>query len=434
MGGSYVPMFEMFPLMLAFAMQEAPPQPPVQPPVPPIPAPPAFSSPFEASDLNRLALTPNLDGVMDQEEWQPLWSDAGSSASLQWEPGVLYLAAKVPAGAEGVFSLDLNGDGWLVGSDNFEVRLGMEGGQAVGAMRRLVVGRDGPQVSAFTPLPGLLTVIGSASPDGGTFYEAKLLGIGLAGFASGNKLGARFDALAPMTADAPPYIPRPMPLLSLEMDSGKGLPSGLQWNSEFKARSVAAGESIKIRLNFVSAQAAKPDKVAFRTQGFGSSFASQSKPFPAFDTKGRAFVDYETSVPLDARTGYRILQTTLDNPDGTQSTLQTSYMVAPLVLFDPNFPVIKMKSENQIVRGSVTIRSQSNKRLDGLFTLSLPEGWAISKGTDKRFTIYFARGARRIPLELIAPAGAQGLVPFVFRAQIGEKTIEQRLLIPIEQG
>src|SRR5208283_2501321 len=96
-------------------------QPPVVQPVQP------FVAPVVVKQTDRLALTPKLDGKIDPEEWDPFSSQGGLDTYFQWEPRKLHMAARVPVGQDLIVSLDLKGDGWLVGKDNVEVRVVWDG-------------------------------------------------------------------------------------------------------------------------------------------------------------------------------------------------------------------------------------------------------------------------------------------------------------------
>ncbi|HQU19658.1 MAG TPA: hypothetical protein PLA92_11485, partial [Fimbriimonadaceae bacterium] len=66
-----------------------------------------FATPFEIETPERLMLTPFVDGVLETAEWDSLGDAGGAVSYLQWEPGVLHLAATSPFGREIVFSLDM---------------------------------------------------------------------------------------------------------------------------------------------------------------------------------------------------------------------------------------------------------------------------------------------------------------------------------------
>ena len=79
---------------------------------------PELTRPQGVTDPLRLALTPQLDGVVMDQEWDQLVQTPDGPVFFQWEPGAIYWAAKAKPGTDVVLSLDLAGDGWLVGDDN----------------------------------------------------------------------------------------------------------------------------------------------------------------------------------------------------------------------------------------------------------------------------------------------------------------------------
>ena len=85
--------------------------------------PTAFVSSFSVRETTRLALTPKLDGKLSEEEWDRFAIIDGVQTYFQWQPGKLHGAATLPVGKDLVASFDLQGDGWLVGADNVEVRI-----------------------------------------------------------------------------------------------------------------------------------------------------------------------------------------------------------------------------------------------------------------------------------------------------------------------
>src|SRR3990172_9016718 len=88
-----------------------------------------FAAPQNVAEPDRIALTPKLDGKLEEEEWDSFASSGGNSVSFQWEPGRIHAGASMPLSHELVVSLDLRGDGWLIGDDNLELRLGWSDGK-----------------------------------------------------------------------------------------------------------------------------------------------------------------------------------------------------------------------------------------------------------------------------------------------------------------
>ncbi len=112
------------------------------------PVEPDFTVPIVPAYEQRIAVSPRLDGEIEPEEWDDFATVGDTQTWFQWEPGVLHAAAKLPVGQDLLVSLDLRGDGWLVGSDNLEVRLTWDGSRAKATLRRLdATHPEGPEWS-----------------------------------------------------------------------------------------------------------------------------------------------------------------------------------------------------------------------------------------------------------------------------------------------
>lgn len=392
-----------------------------------------YSDRYEVKDPLRIALTPQLDGRLTETEWDPL-SDSGANPTfLQWEPGVLYAAMRLPAGKEMVASLDMAGDGWLVGDDNLELRMSMSGSDLVIAARKLdATDRNGPKWQDLSDVSGIVSGVGASE---GEFWlaEFKLLPVAFTQINQGDRIGVRFDAQTPGSVVSEPFLPRSTALLTLQFDRSRNLPSGLEWSPQFIARSVVPGDSIKIRLNFKNPGAALLKTIAMATEGFGQDNVSASiQPFPPFDKKGRSFVDYQTLVPAGARIGWRLLRAKVVIENMPDADVATSYLISNPVLFDVNLPKnLIAEAGSQVIKGSVYLRSQTSKRLDGRFTLEVPEGWTVTSGGDAKFTIYQSRGSYRVGVTLISKQGAQGLIPLKLKAVVGDAVSERTIYLPM---
>lgn len=391
------------------------------------PTPTFTTTDFAVAEANRLALTPRLDGSLAQEEWDALADANGARSYFQWEPGVLYAAAKLPKGKDWLLSLDVDGDGWLIGRDNYEVRVSWGDGAPRAQIRLLdATQRDAPAWVEVPFLQGLLKSAGSEDADGWT-VELKIVGTMLPMIGLGRSLGVRTDAVDAATESPAAFVPRKTALVTLRWDRSRGLPSGMEWGPEYRVRSAPPGDRFRIRFTFRNPGDSALRRAEFRAEGFArESMAVEEQPFPAFDRKGRSFMDYETLIDPEASRGYRVARARLTGEKGEDVLIQTSFRIADLVEFDTVFPKdLRSKPESQLIRASVVLKSQTRNRVDGVFTVSLPDGWSVAEGADRKFLIYHPRGNTRIGLELIAPAGARGLVPIELKATIGDRVVQQ---------
>lgn len=392
-----------------------------------------MSRPFEVAQINRLAITPTLDGLLEPEEWDPLSEGLGQRSYFQWQPSALFLGVETPIGQDAVISLDLNGDGWLVGADNVELRARWGDGAPVVETRLLdATARQGPEWTRVPVTDGMLFYAGVQN--GGTWtLECKLLAIGLVPIEANRKIGIRIDPVS-STAERPlAYLPRPTALTYLAMDRSAGLPSGLEWKPEYRLREVAPGEDLRLKLNFTNTGDAQLFRAAMRSLGLARAYTTVTEmPVPAFDRRGRSTVEYASLIQRGAPVGYRVFEARVSAADGTEFVIESSYKVADLVMYEVGLPRdLKSTEELQVIRLSVGVRSLTRDRLDGVFRVSVPQDWTIKAGTDRAFTIYQPRGLTRVGVELIAPAGAKGLIPVTFTSEIGERKVEQTIYLPL---
>lgn len=385
---------------------------------------PSFQAPMTVAEPQRLAITPKLDGVIEDEEWDPL-TTAGSKSYFQWEPGKLHVAAVTPAGNDLVISIDLKSNGWLVGKDNLEVRVTADG---------KVSGRllDATQVSGpvWVDVPGLgMNSTAAVKTDGGnTTFEVTLAdaGLGLFPIESGSGLSLRVDPVATGSPAAEPFVPRVLSPVKLALSRAAAMPTGLKWGVEGAGNRVLPGDDVRVRLTFNGDEKLHLKRIAMRSEGLArTGTAELSRSFPEFDKKGRAFVDYSTDMPKDALVGYRVLRGSVTGADDVTGVMQVSYRVAPVLEVDLVRQPIVNTTGNQTARLTYYLRSNSPRRVDGNVTIVPPQGYRILNGNDKGFIIYTPRGSVRRRFELEIPAGARGVVPITFRVEMGGKVTDE---------
>lgn len=407
---------------------QPPTQPAVQPPVQPQVQP--FVTPVVVKQTSRLALTPTLDGKIEPEEWDPFSSQTGLESYFQWEPRKLHMAATLPVGQDLVVSLDLKGDGWLVGKDNVEIRASWDGKAPSAKVRMLDASlKTGP---AWIDTPDLQKCVKVAASGDPAMWTVEMTledpGTGLIGQQEGRQIGVRFDALPSAQVDLQPYLPRILAPVSLVYERASNLAVGLKWKPELNGRSVVPGGTTRVRFTFTGNDGLGLKRIEMRTEGLGEAATTlKAQPFPSFDTKGRAFVDYDTRIGGDALEGFRCVRATIQNAQGEPAVLQVSYEIAPAVTFDLNLPS-KLLSQDKLqkYRFSVYMRSNVLGRLDGTFVVVPPADWKVDAGSDKEFVIYASRGSVRKAFELAIPANAKGAFPLKLVADFGRGRIVER--------
>jgi hypothetical protein len=377
-------------------------------------------------------LTPVLDGRLEHEEWEPLGPPDGSRAFFQWEPGSFYWAARAPQGHDVVVSIDEAGDGWLVGDDGWEFRIARMEDKPVVTVRKVHASLpDGPAWAPVSvPQEALRTAVGRDGED--WILEAQWIPSEPAAPAVGRRLGVRIDT-APAGSDVgPAYLPRPMAFVTLQFDQGRNLPVGFGWRPAFVVRSVPVEDRFRVKFLFSREEPVSFDRIDFRPEGLASGdMTAENAPFPEWNGKGRASNVYESAISPSARPGYRILRTTLTH-GGAATELRSSFRIAELVDFEVNLPKsLPMSPDARIVRGSVDVRSNGMRRIDGKFSFSVHPDWTVTRGRQTDFTIYHSRGVRKVPLEFIVPKDSVGLFPLMFQAVIGDKTVTRTIYLPV---
>lgn len=381
-----------------------------------------------------MPLTPKLDGRISEEEWDRFAVVDGVQTYFQWQPRTLHLAATLPVDQDLVASFDTKGDGWLVGRDNVEVRISWNGGAPKVRARMLDATDAGGPRWVSAPALEAAALVGAASNAGNWTVECTLDDAGSDLFPEGSVEGfaLRLNAFPTTAADVDALVPRALFKVAFGWERETGLPDGMKWKPEFQARSVVPGDSNRIRLTFTGSNDMNVRRIEVRTEGLGRDYAlGFQMPFPDFDSKGRAFVDYETKVDDKAPLGYRLVRGTITDAGGRVGLVQCSYQVSQPVSFELVPIRIQTKGEEQRVRIALYIRSHTGKRIDGIFLAEPPAGWTVASGSGGSFLIYNSRGSSRRSVELVVPPGAKGAFPLKVSARIGLLDVKDTLWIHI---
>lgn len=386
-----------------------------------------FTQPQGVAEPSRLAITPVLDGLVSPDEWDGFAKSNDGETFLQWEPRKLYVAGKIPADRDLVLSIDSKQNGWLVGNDNLEVRFRLVDGKVTVTARQLdATNVNGPKWIA-QPILERAAIVNGKVHDGITHIEAALVdpGSGLLPTTENEKFSARLDVIAQSAQATEPFYPRVGTPLRLAEERASAMPVGLNWNVEQPGRSLTPGTASKIRFTFNSKENPNLKKIEIKPIGPLADHATVlGQPFPAFDKKGRAMVDYEARAGKEAPTGYHLVATTLTTSDGIPAMIQASVRIAPLVDFVLTDAKIELKAGVQEIKIPFYIKSNSNYRLDGDCDVQTPQNWEILKGDEKDFTIYNGKSGVRRVLTVRIPADTAGTVPMKFKATIGTRVVE----------
>lgn len=377
----------------------------------------------------RLAVTPVVDGQVREGEWDLFYDNGASRSYMQWEPGALHFALAAAEEAELVVSLDGNGDGWLVGDDNLEIRVRRGPSGAESHIRRLdATDPNGPTwVESDIPDESL---VAAAGPSG---IEATFIPRRDRMPKAGMRVGLRMDAVALGADMGAAYLPRPVAFVRLETEAGQGLPPGFGWRPRIDDRTVAAEDGLRAKL-LLSREDTTLDFSQVRTslEGDAGIMAATVGPFPGWNRKGGAVYDFASPIASGATPGYRVLRVELEREGQAATILRTSVRIAPLVDVDAEMPhSLPYRDDAQVVRGRVVVRSNGTKRIDGTVTVEAPADWSVTKGKESKYVIYHSRGEARVPFEIVVPKGEVSTGRIVLTSKIGERVVRREIFLPV---
>jgi hypothetical protein len=381
------------------------------------------------AELFRLMMSPEMSGVVENDEWDPLAVSNTSKTFLQWTPGNIYVAGVAPVGSDLLLSLDLGNDGWLVGSDNYEARVSLDANNnPTLAVRRLNAANvAGPTWDA---MPGwMLASVCKASVNGSTVeYELKLsdAGIGILP-QKPQTVGARVDMISSGEPPISTSQARSLTPLNLTTARSEGLPNNMTFEIDRVNQPVVPGESASIRFNFMS----KPktptspqptiSKIEIDAEGTTrGKMSDMSSPFPAFDKSGRASLDYVSKVDLNARPGYHVLQAVLTLGDGTPSIVETSFHIAPPIDVVIDKPLIATSPQDRSVGVTFNVASNMTGPATGSVSFTVDPSLHVLNGSNRssKFTLE-PGGKANGRFELFVPANTTGTYPVTFQVQAG---------------
>ena len=325
-------------------------------------------------------------------------------------------------GQDLLVSVDPGGDGWLVGRDNLQARIGVRDGKPVIDIELLdATNVTGPTYRSIAGMAAASRV--AIGPDG--TIEASIVdpGLGLLPTKPG-KLAVRIDPIAPEIPTPAANVPRTLTGLTLVDERDAGFPSGFKVKTDFNDIATIPGETATVRFAFSGTP--MPKRVALRTEGLGREATSAMElPFPE-SRKGVARVEYKTRVQPDATLGYRVARATLTGADGVPSVVQASFRVAPLADVVLNDTTLKPSTQDRSIKVGFTVFGNSSKRLSGHTTISVAGGGYRVLNGDESQKVGLFEPRRGLPRSfgLFVPANARGTVPIRFGMEIGGKKFE----------
>jgi hypothetical protein len=381
------------------------------------------------AETNRIRLTPRIDGKIEEEEWDALGTSGETKTYLQWEPGVLHIAASGAMGKDLLVSIDPGSDGWLVGKNNLEARIGLRDGKPTIKLRIL----DATNVSGptYREIDNLEAPSKVAIGEDGTI-EVSIVDPGLDLLPEkGGKLSARIDVVASDTPALLANEPRSLTQLDLQTFRAAALPAGLKAKADFTDVPVVPGGDLNLRFGFTGD--AMPKRIAMRSEGFAKDVSSAFEiPFPTNGKKG-VNVEYKTKIQSEALPGYRIARASITGADGIPAILQASFRIAPPLDIELKDTHLKISDKDRSIKVGFQARGNSRRRLAADAVISAPTPYRILNGDDTQKILL---AEPRLPLSksfgLFIPTGSKGTVPVTFTMTIGKNKVEVVKYITID--
>lgn len=353
------------------------------------------------------------------------------AAYLNWEPGIIYLAATVPAGNDLVVSIDGKNDGFLVGRDNLEIRV--SGGKLVAR----VLDATNPAGPIWTPAPGFAESSRVSVTDGSgvSTVQIKLVdpGYGIVPAKLGDKFALRFDAVPSASAPTEPFIPRVTTSVKLVDQWTQELPNSFKVNVPAKGRGAFPGDSTVVHWQLNAVQGASLKRLSIEGEGWLNDYVSAvSVPSPDFDSKGNGNVDYETKVVRSAPVGYGVLKGKLVGDSWGPAEAEVSFRVPPPLDLEIPAKLLKRSDLAQKFKSTVEIRSNSDRKVEGHLQIIPPAGWTVKSGSDKNFYIYNRKGAVWNGFEIEVPPGVTGTFSVTLRIAAIGKIVDQPYWVTVQ--
>jgi len=387
--------------------------------------------PAVAQDIvepNRIALTPVIDGTIGTDEWDAFAQIESATAYFQWEPNRFHVAASGVGDQDLVLSVDFGANGWLVGRDNYEFKIQPATGKV--AVRLLdATNVEGP---VWIPIGGFETS-SKVSGSNGTI-EATIVdpGLGILPDQPGKKPNVRVDFAPAGGVEAQAFLPRVLSSVSLGYWRATALPSGLKFKPEGDGRTVVPGQPLKIRYTFEGKNVTGLRRISLGSEGPAKDFTNFIEmPFPAFDNKNRAFVDYDTGVKAGASEGFRLSRGSLSTADGIPGIIQVSYRIAPVLDADLIRQDYRRSDTDRSYKASIYFRSNSATSVGAKVKMRLAEPLRLLNGTERDLIINSRRGTSRQTIEFYVPGNTTGTFPLEFEFETRGGTYKQTQYITI---
>lgn len=372
-------------------------------------------------DPQRLKRRPTLDGVIHNNEWDPLYTISGTAVNgtlyMNWDDDYLYLGARTDQRAWVIFNVDANADGWLRGADNLEITVAPvgESGKPVLTARILDAAgsRDTPVWNDRVVDPVSIQIAQSAGSDGQVLELAIPKGIAGLRPRANATLSLRGDFLPAATSPVPtaPYEPHLLVDVTLVEARIQTVP-GIAARLTLEDNKLVPGQTLRATLELTNQvdEDVHLRAVTWKGEGAASELLRQERNpnLPTLKGLKDLKLKYSSVLPDTAIPGFYQVTATAELPDGRSLSSTASFAVV-----EPFNLQVTTESDMLTVLGptelkvNVEIYSAVPGYARGDVEIQVPSGWQVKGRFKKGFYINRQDASTTAPFYLVLPSNTQ---------------------------
>lgn len=400
------------------------------------PAPPAKpSTPQIAADTNIFRRTPNIDGVVEDGEWDVFYTwttaDLDATTYADWDLENIYVAVRSDKPVDLLALLDAFGDGWYNGDDNYELRV-LRGENNT---FKLTVNRydskraKTPAASPVTSAEAELVEMKGGVKDGVTSIELRIP----AALIPKLKLGANRNVgllvsartgsdEASWIASGAPGDAKKCTLVTKKTASLKPLVLGFDLRDE----RIARGEELVGKFHLTNAGTETIDAQSFVIAGEGKAgdyLSSQKVRMQGLAPKKHISHDVVSIIPTDMPLGSWAVGAEVNSASGKLGGALVSFDVVEPFEIELKLPDRPVKSAVKDVTVAVAIRNNKRSSIRGEARITFPVGWELWKNADKREFRAYGRSETSVLFKASPPLGALGVIPIKAEVTVDGKIV-----------
>jgi len=393
------------------------------------------SAPEITPDTDIFRRTPNIDGVVEDGEWDVFytWTNAGLDVTTyaDWDAENIYVAARSNKPIDLLALLDAFDDGWYNGDDNYEFRV-LRGENNT---FKLTVNRydskraKTPAASPVTPAEVELVEMKGGVKDGAASIELRIptalipkLRLG-----ANRKIGLLISARtgsdeASWIASGAPGDAKKCTLVTKKIASLKPLALGFDLRDE----RIARGEELVGKFHLTNAGTETIDAQSFVIAGEGKAgeyLSSQKVRMQGLAPKKHISHDVVSIIPTDMPLGSWAVGAEVNSANGKLGGALVSFDVVEPFEIELKLPDKPVKSAVKDVTVAVAIRNNKRSSIRGEAKITFPSGWELWKNADKREFCAAGRSVTSASFKASPPLGALGVIPIKAEVTIDGKTV-----------